>query len=781
MIKISRNRFDKTLVDVDFPYCEKFVNSIKTLQFHKYDFINHIWTIKKADLKDLCFYLGIYNFSFEDDGLKSIATGYPSQEEKWIITQDPYGKITIQFSPNSPDQIRVSYNGRKYIDLLTSFSDYSFYEGYWQLHTRDIGIIALAAGIQNVWFQNETIKNLGIEQLTGLMTDPSLKMRVEKSIEDTVIISNIKIPYYDKVISSYGIEIIDNDTNTYRIPADHLYMVIADTDIRMYTFESNEVYRLAKGLTGEMQTAEEVMSRLENISPIVPYTFKTNPMPHQIEAFNYGLSRNCCLIGDEQGLGKTMEAINIAVCRKQRGEIRKCLIVCGVNSTKYNWVEEIHKHSDEQAVLFDQSASKKLKAIEEWGESDDLFGIINIEALRAPTQKATDEKEAKAKKRNLYKYLAGALRPSDMPQSEIETELNSIADMVIFDEIHKAKNANSKQGIALRQLNAKYKIGLSGTPMTNKMIDLWNILSWLGSIHISFMKFKQRYCVMGGYDNKEIVGYTNLEDIYYTLQKVMIRRRKDTVLNLPAKIHQNEYVELTPSTKKRYLEAKQGIIEKGFVQTESGFELAEKRTDIVLTQILKLRQITGGMNIDEITELSEKDNVKLLRIKEMLDEEIIPNGRKAIIFSSWENITAIYKEKLADYNPAYIVGSVSAKARQDEVNRFQNDPSCKIIIGTIGAMGTGLTLTAASYVFFVDKAWNQVDNEQAEDRAHRIGTSGNVTIITMIAKGTVDEKIEDVLKTKKNLFSAVIDGSINNDSEYAEADKKDTIYKLLDI
>jgi SNF2 family DNA or RNA helicase len=143
---------------------------------------------------------------------------------------------------------------------------------------------------------------------------------------------------------------------------------------------------------------------------------------------------------------------------------------------------------------------------------------------------------------------------------------------------------------------------------------------------------------------------------------------------------------------------------------------------------------------------------------DMLEEEIIPNGYKAIIFSQWEKITEVYYEALKGYNPIYITGKVSPEDRQKEVERFQSDPSCKLAIGTIGAMGTGLTLNKASYVFFIDKDWNSGNNAQAEDRAHRIGTAGTVNVISLVAKGTVDEGIEEYLLDNQELFDRVVDG-----------------------
>ena len=454
-----------------------------------------------------------------------------------------------------------------------------------------------------------------------------------------------------------------------------------------------------------------VQDRLKGIKPLIEFGFTTEPLPHQIEAFNFGLQKDKLLIGDEQGLGKTKESIDICVARKH--ELVKTLIVCGVNSVKYNWEKEIKIHSKESSCMIDgKTMDIRAQQIYDWYKSSSYFGIINIESLR---------------KDQIQDALYDGIR-------------EGYIGAVIVDEIHKAKNGTSQQGKALRTLKTPIRIGLSGTPM-NKAEDLWNILTWLGVESRTFYRFKSTYCIMGGYGGYKVVGHKNLESLNAELNSVMLRRRKDEVLDLPPKVHSTEYVELTKRQALIYRDIKNGII-------------ADLENILLsvnpLSCTLRLRQLTGG--------LFTEDNPKLERLKDMLDEEIIPNGYKAIIFSQWEKITELYYEALKEYNPIYIVGKVSPEDRQKEVERFQNDPTCKLAIGTIGAMGTGLTLNKASYVFFVDKMWNSGDNAQAEDRAHRIGTAGTVNVISLVAKGTVDEGIEEYLIENRDLFERVVDG-----------------------
>lgn len=514
------------------------------------------------------------------------------------------------------------------------------------------------------------------------------------------------------------------EDRAWEIPAHELPNLVGKLGIHNINSNSGVMDALQ---TKEIEDKREAtQERLRGIKPVVDFDFTTTPLPHQIEAFNYGMERNELLIGDEQGLGKTKESIDITVARKR--DLCKCLIVCGVNSVKYNWEAEIKTHSREKSVMLDQKTMPlRVKALNEWLRGSEYYAIINIESLR-----------------------------NEAIQDAIYLGIkDGFIGCIIVDEIHKAKNGSSQQGKALRMLKSPVKIGLSGTPM-NKAEDLWNILTWLGIEKRSFYSFRNAYCVMGGYGGYKVVGHRNLESLNAELNKVMIRRKKEEVLDLPPKIHSTEFVELTAKQQKLYREIKEGIIE----------DLENILASVnPLSCTLRLRQLTGGM----FTE----DNPKLERIMDMLAEEIIPNGYKAIIFSQWEQVASLYAEALKEYNPVYIVGRVSPEGRQKAVERFQTDPSCKLAIGTIGAMGTGLTLNKASYVFFIDKLWNSGENAQAEDRAHRIGTAGTVNIISMVAKGSVDEGVEEYLLENKDLFDRVVDGKGN------KTDFKTILYKLL--
>jgi SNF2 family DNA or RNA helicase len=501
------------------------------------------------------------------------------------------------------------------------------------------------------------------------------------------------------------------EDRAWEIPASELVHLVDIIGVENINIDSRYLEGIIKKEAGvAAETSESVKERLKGIKPIIAYPFKTKPFPHQIEAFNVGNKCTDLLLADDQGLGKTKESIDIAVSRKE--EIGKCLIVCGVNSVKYNWSEEIKIHSDESSIVIDgKTVDKRLSQIREWIYGNDYFGIINIESLR--NEKIMDL---------IY-----------------DSCKNEIIGAVIVDEIHKAKNGMCSQGRSVRNLNCKVRIGLSGTPM-NKAEDLWNILTWLRVEKRSFYSFRNRYCIMGGYGGYKVVGHKNLDELNEVLNKVMLRRKKEEVLDLPPKLYKTEFIELTRKQQLLYKEIKQGIVEN----LESIMEIPNP-----LSCTVRLRQLTGGLFGD--------DNPKLDRIKDIL-EEITESGHKALIFSQWEKVTEVYRDALKEYNPAYIVGDVEVEDRQKEVYRFQNDPECKVAIGTIGAMGTGFTMNKASYVFFVDKKYWEAENRQAEDRAHRIGVEHTVNIISLVAKNTIDEGIEELLRENKELFDRVIEG-----------------------
>lgn len=451
------------------------------------------------------------------------------------------------------------------------------------------------------------------------------------------------------------------------------------------------------------------------------YLSRTKPFEHQIESFNYALTHNKFLLGDEQGLGKTKQALDIAVARKHK--MRHCLIVCGVNNLKWNWYKEVEIHTNEKAHILGSRVNRKGKTV--IGSSaerladlkqihDEYFLITNIETLRDKSI-----------------------------QSQIKKMCSDgIIGMTIIDEIHKCKNSQSKQGKAIHCCCSYYRLALTGTPLMNNPVDLYNVLKWLEVENHSLTYFKNLYCEMGGFGGYEIIGYKNLDQLENSLNKNMLRRRKEEVLDLPPKIYTDELLDLDSSQDKLYRDVTNQIIE----DIDRIMLLPNP-----LTELIRLRQVTSNPNI-----LTSKNitNVKYDRILDIL--ESITD--KVIIFSNWTKVINPLYIKLSSlgYNPALVTGE--SKDPILEMNKFQSDNTCKVILGTTPALGTGYTLTAANTVIFIDEPWSKAIKDQAEDRCHRIGTKGTVNIITLICKDTIDERIHQIIKDKGELSDRIVDG-----------------------
>ena len=532
------------------------------------------------------------------------------------------------------------------------------------------------------------------------------------------------------IIKSMGTRVYIPEKKTWEIPESAVPMLMS----RLHDYDVL--------LRGEMR--HETPDSHAQLPP--GFVFTTKPYKHQMEGVIYGLEHESFLLGDDQGMGKTKELIDLAMCRKQTDGLKHCLIICGINGNKYNWADEVKIHSREDSWILGTRFTKRppIKMIE--GSTKDkmedlnniphqFFWITNIETLRGGSFK---EKQGK---RTVMRF----------PIAEKIQELcdKGIIGMIAFDEAHKAKNPDSQQGKALLSIDCKGpKIPMSGTFVLNNPLDLYLPLRWAGFETHSFYAYKQHYCTMGGFGGKEIVGYKNLDELRSMLSKVMLRRVKGDVLDLPPKVQTIEWVDAYPEQKSLYKDVRD--------QVRDNIDKVKVHPD-PLSEMLRLRQVTGypGILSSTVTKSAKMD-----RMEELVEEEVSVGG-KAIIFSNWSEMTNVIRHKLKKYNPAYITGEVGSVQRMEEKDRFQNDPNCKVMIGTIGALGTGFTLTAAQLVIFVDEPWNRGIKDQAEDRAHRIGTRGTVRVVTILTRDTVDEGVYNLVQKKGKMADLLVDGKVD--------------------
>lgn len=476
---------------------------------------------------------------------------------------------------------------------------------------------------------------------------------------------------------------------------------------------------------------EEIIPEKINISK--SFNPKTKPMAHQVEGVRYGIDHNRWLLADDQGLGKTKQIIDLAIIRKNEQGFKHCLIVCGVNSLKWNWLEEIKKHSDENGWILGMYRKNSKTTNPTWGigsnqdKLDDLMKLGNDPHLDSHYFLITNIE---------------SLRNEAIANKLSELCENGTIGMVAVDEIHRCKNLRTQQGEGLLQLQPTVRVAMTGTPLMNTPLDLYAILKWLGYERYSFWSYKNYFCNTDEWG--KVIGYKNIDQLRNQLSSIMLRRTKGEVLDLPEKIYINEYVDLTDEQRNLY----NGVIENAMYNDDPD----EDEKECILATYLKLRQVSGG--IGQFSTI--KKNPKMDRLEQLV-EDAVYSGTKVIVYSNWVEGLKPAIERLQRYNPVVITGETKDADRQAIVNRFQSDDSVKVIIGTIGAMGTGLTLTAATEVIFLDEPWTNATKEQACDRAHRIGTTSAVTIHTLISYGTYDEDVHGIVLGKKVISQDIVE------------------------
>lgn len=459
------------------------------------------------------------------------------------------------------------------------------------------------------------------------------------------------------------------------------------------------------------------------------FTFKTKPYQYQIESVKYGIDKRHWHLGDEQGLGKTKQIIDLARYLKEIQGVEHCLVICGVASLRWNWRDEIETHSDEtykllgfrsrkrSNKLYDGGTKAKLEDLEEVPE--EFFWIINIEAFR---------EEAIVKL--LKKYHE-----------------NGTIGAIFIDEVHKVKNPLSAQGKGfIKVMNTKnkndYRVTMSGTPLVNQPMDLFIIFKSLGYEENSYTAFKNHYCIFGGYMDREIVGYRNLQELKTRLKNIQLRRLKEDVLELPQKFPQTVYVDMYKEQEPLYKEVLAGLQDKIDLIMLSPNPLA---------QFTRLRQVVGT---PQLVSSTVQKSAKLDKLVELVDE-IASRGEQCLIFSNWAEVVQIIVDILKPYNAmGYLAKNKNLK---DTENAFKSDKNKVALVGTIKLMGTGLTFNNSNNVIFFDSPWTGADKQQCIDRCHRIGQTNDLNIYSLVCANSIDEKVEMIVRRKELLSQGIVD------------------------
>lgn len=334
------------------------------------------------------------------------------------------------------------------------------------------------------------------------------------------------------------------------------------------------------------------------------------------------------------------------------------------------------------------------------------------------------------------------------------------ADMVIADESQRIKTYDAAQSKAMHELGdqARYKLILSGTPVQTAAIDIWSQYRFLDKTIFgdNFFKFRGRYAIMGGYGNKKIVGYKDLEGLIKKEHSIAFRVTKDEALDLPEQTFETRKIQFSQKEKNLY----ERIKRDSYAELEGGGHIT---ATTVLTRLLRLQQLTGGFLVqDDAQKPQLVSRAKLDALADIIEDYVIGSGKKLVIFARFiAEVKAIME--LADkilpkeLKQVAIYGDIKKEDRGDIVKQFQEDPETVLFIGQIDTAGTGITLTAADTCVYYSKNFNYATYSQSLSRIHRIGQRNCCTYIDLEIEGTIDELISKALSRKEDMAKTVVD------------------------
>ena len=472
-------------------------------------------------------------------------------------------------------------------------------------------------------------------------------------------------------------------------------------------------------LSNEFSTFWEQMSTFSTSEDVkMSKNIKANLREYQFKGFSwlwfmykYGLNG---ILADDMGLGKTLQALTLLQKAKDEDGPVPTLVICPT-SVVFNWEAEIQKFAPDLTCL-------KLSGIERRG----LFKEIPDYDIVITSYALVRRDIEKLKKIN-FRY-------------------------VILDESQNIKNSMSQTAQAVKKLNASHKMALSGTPIENKLEELWSVFDFLmPGFLFSLSEFNFRYVnpIMERSD-KAVEKRLKLQIYPFILR----RMKRDVAKDLPDKIENIAYCELTPEQRDFYLDVLDSTKEELFKSIEE--KGLEKSRMSIFSALLRLRQICCHPRLYDKEGLKGKINSgKFDHLKEML-EEIMSEGHRILLFSQFVDMLDIIKDWLEREAIPYEYLTGKTKDRQGAVERFNKTDSIPIFLISLKAGGTGLNLTGADYVIHYDPWWNPAVEDQATDRAYRIGQKKKVFVYRLITKNTVEEKIQKLKQVKRNLVDSVI-------------------------
>ncbi len=446
---------------------------------------------------------------------------------------------------------------------------------------------------------------------------------------------------------------------------------------------------------------------------------KASLYPYQKDGVRFAVRAGRSLIADEMGLGKTVQAIAAGEFLHRECDAASILIVCPT-SLKYQWKSEIEKFTDSSVQVIEGN----------W--------------TRRRPQYASDA---------LYKIISYNVAAADL--GEIQ---NMSPDLVILDEAQRIKNWQTKTAQAAKKIPSTYAIVLTGTPIENKLEELYSIVQFIDPFRLgSLYNFLSGHQIIDS--SGKVTGYKDLNRIHEILDDIVIRRTKQSVMSqLPERTDQTLFMPMTREQMTAHEDFGEQVSRLVSKWKRFG-HLDEKDRQRLMSALNCMRMVCDSTYIlDQTTRF----DTKIAELMSLLDDALTTPGQKIVVFSQWERMTRLVRAELdeREVGYAYLHGGVPSHKRAPLLDDFRDDPACRVFLST-DAGGVGLNLQSASLLINLDIPWNPAVLEQRIGRVHRHGQKRPVNIINLVSKGSIEERMLDVLSFKSSLFAGVLDNGAN--------------------
>jgi SNF2 family DNA or RNA helicase len=445
---------------------------------------------------------------------------------------------------------------------------------------------------------------------------------------------------------------------------------------------------------------------------------KVELFPYQKEGIEFAAFRKGAIIADEMGLGKTVQAIGTAVMKKALFGFSRTLVICPA-SLKDQWKSEIERFSQEQAVVIQGSREERAAL---YREADAYFLICNYEAT---------------------------LR--DLPLLQ-----EFAPDFVILDEAQRIKNYETQTAGIIKRIPKKHALVITGTPIENRLVDLYSIVDFLDPGLLSpLWEFSYRHCCFDPQQKNKIAGYYNLQSLKERLQPILLRReKKDVIRQLPHVSHLDIPIGMHPRQAEFHADYALGvsrILRKKFL---TPFDL--QRLQLLLA---KMRMVCDSTFLVD-PEAESHHSPKLDELRQILLDQLDlkQSRRKIVIFSEWVRMNHLIGRMLRENDIGFVElsGKVPVARRSALIKEFEDNAACQVFLST-EAGGAGLNLQVADTVINFELPWNPAKKNQRIGRIDRLGQqSGHLTVITLITRNSIEERIADGLLLKQDLFEGVL-------------------------